>query len=287
MHSSSEAFNAQFIVRSQLPWLPSPLLPRKQEQLIDPDEATRIVAWRLHIHDTTAAGLPNGAGHSERSGLFLRFTVTWSYESKRTSITHAVGVCSWREDDVLALPNGTGDGPSDSELDVALCARIHGRPDEVLASNCVMINGHAGKQRMLTLHGSVFTGTETTISFSFDVAGLTRAQAEGEWNTDQPLLSSGWVDSQPGSRRDAHKHSSPLHSSSITTVLPSAGAAQPGSARPTTTDEASQQPEQSTGGKADAASRTGQQTQLAVSRQGLEHVSLQPPLLKAPLLLPL
>lgn len=214
---------------SQHPWLPVSLLPSRPSTLRGgtlegADDATRIVAWRLHIRDIAADGLPSGSsvGHSEWNGLFLRFTVTWSHESKRTSATHAAGEHSWNgEHAVLALPNATTNEVPESEVDVAVCARIAGRPDEVISAARVLIGASTG-QRHIALQSRAVAGIRVTVSFGFDVTGITRAEAEGEWS--EPALLS---------EEPAASHARSVHSSSTITVLsPHPSSSRPESAQP-------------------------------------------------------
>ncbi|KOO22158.1 hypothetical protein Ctob_000701 [Chrysochromulina tobinii] len=131
--------------------------------------------------------LPDAAayGRHEWMGFVLRFTATWSGESKRTSVAPSQGgrSHSWAgEHTTLALPSVVGDSVPESELDIALCARIVGKPDEIIGAAKVSIASRSGAVSQLALLGPIFTGTNPTVSFRFDVTGVTRAQADREYS---------------------------------------------------------------------------------------------------------
>ena len=112
---------------------------RPAARLTGADAEGRIVAWRLHVSGIAAMDLPDAAayGRHEWMGFVLRFTATWSGESKRTSVAPSQGgrSHSWAgEHTTLALPSVVGDSVPESELDIALCARIVGKPDEIIGA---------------------------------------------------------------------------------------------------------------------------------------------------------
>ena len=232
-------------------WLPPSLLPsrlqfvdvRPAARLTGADAEGRIVAWRLHVSGIAAMDLPDSAayGRHEWMGFVLRFTTTWSGESKRTSVAPSQGgrSHSWAgEHTTLAMPSVVGDGVPESELDIALCARVVGKPDEVIGAAKVSIASRSGAVSQLALLGPIFTGTNPTVSFRFDVTGVTRAQADREYSTGasqarqqpgqlQPLAKSRSVEELVDPSRQP-----PMHSFSTVSLLKARGSSSSSGARP-------------------------------------------------------
>ena len=223
-------------------WLPPSLLPTRPQLVqvtapairTDQEAKERVVAWRLHLSGITATGLPNATefGRLDWMGYTLRLTTTWSGESRRTSQSAAEGGShSWAgEHATLSMPPVASDGVPESEVDVALCARVVGRPDEVVGAAKVSIASRSGAVAQLALLGPVFKGITPTVSFRFDVTGVTRAQVEreagiGGSHDDEASSSSGRTLIDP-SRQP------PVHSFSSTSLLPSSsgGGGRPASA---------------------------------------------------------
>jgi hypothetical protein len=232
-------------------WLPPSLLPSRMQfvdvrpaaRLTGADAEGRIVAWRLHVSGIAAMDLPDAAayGRHEWMGFVLRFTATWSGESKRTSVAPSQGgrSHSWAgEHTTLALPSVVGDSVPESELDIALCARIVGKPDEIIGAAKVSIASRSGAVSQLALLGPIFTGTNPTVSFRFDVTGVTRAQADREYSAGasqasqqpgqpQPLAQSRSVEELVDPSRQPAKHSF-----STVSLLAARGSSSSSGARP-------------------------------------------------------
>ena len=150
-------------------WMPTSLLPPRPlptaaQAKKTMDEKKRIVAWRLHIRDIRAEGLPSGAafGRNDWTGLNLRFIAVWSRETKKTAYTKVSGSYHWpREHATLALPNSTGVSVPESEISVELCARVPNEPDEVVGVAKVSI---ASRVRARTLLSFLFLADARALS---------------------------------------------------------------------------------------------------------------------------
>ena len=182
-------------------WMPPSLLPPRSshlerlEAMQQADEQSRIVAWRLHVRNISAYGLPSGAAFGRHNwvGLQLRFVAEWSHETKRTTETRCTGTHRWTgEHATLALPNPSGAGIPESEITVELCARVPGEPDEVIGTAKFSVASKAANIRDLEFIGPLFKGrTNATASFRTDVVGVTHAMAEREWGADAAVAEGG------------------------------------------------------------------------------------------------
>ena len=180
------------------------------------------LAWRLHVTSISAQRLPSAEslGTTQWKGLLLRFTASWSAETKRTSLTRSLGPHAWLgEHAVLALPNADTLPPS--ELAVELCSRVPGRADATLARATLTIGSRALEVPSLALLSTsdpAALDEVAVVGFRIDVVGLTRDQAEREATiaAEAPPLP------KPPSK-PPHAHG--LLSSASAPSLPSGGAA--------------------------------------------------------------
>ena len=156
------------------------------EEKIRPPLSDENVAWRLSVHTIAAQGVPHTSGEHgvEWSGLFLRFTAVWSHESRNTHRmppgSHDI---TWDDGKLtLALPNSKG-APV-AEIRVQLCAKAPGHPDEVLGSGTTTLAEREGEVSRLALLGAAWLSKTAAVSFSFMVDGMTRLQADDEWDAE-------------------------------------------------------------------------------------------------------
>ena len=201
-------------------WMPTTVLPThhtKFETALQYGEEREVVAWRLHVRDISADGVPptflRGPSVLDWRGHFLRFTALWSHEMKRTSATREQGYHSWAgEHAVLAVPNvpiGPG-GVPECDVEVALCARVAGRPDEVIGSAILTIDrpSHVHVDVELLPQDAVSGAVELpTVSLHIEVASLTREQADRQWGGDGNAAT-GMMSSQQlrtATQRSAHQ----------------------------------------------------------------------------------
>ena len=201
-------------------WMPTTVLPThhtKFETALQYGEEREVVAWRLHVRDISADGVPptflHGPSVLDWRGHFLRFTALWSHEMKRTSATREQGYHSWAgEHAVLAVPNvpiGPG-GVPECDVEVALCARVAGRPDKVIGSAILTIDrpSHVHVDVELLPQDAVSGAVELpTVSLHIEVASLTREQADRQWGGDGNAAT-GMMSSQQlrtATQRSAHQ----------------------------------------------------------------------------------
>lgn len=150
-----------------------------------------IVAWRIHIHSIAVQSVPTTHEGTVWTGLYLRITAVWSHENRRTQV-FAVGLPGHRWDSeqlTLALPNVRGKPSSGqhapvAELRVQLCATVAGGFDAVVGTGNITLAELRGDMSGLELRAPELRGQTAMASFSYYIDGMTREQAEQEWDEE-------------------------------------------------------------------------------------------------------
>ena len=171
-------------------WMPPPLLPPRPSvsaAIVQHRIADAVVAWRLHLRDMFVSGLPSSRQLGACcDGMLLRFTALWSAEAKRTTSTTEIGAHSWLgEHIILSLPKVEGGGLPEGDIVIELCTcSATNLPLDVIGLAKVSIAEREGRVTRLELLAPALEYLRASVSFRFDIVGVTREQARREWGNE-------------------------------------------------------------------------------------------------------